>query len=1021
MKIINNKNIFILLILLMVSVVSGLMYYAFTSYSEFRVTQKSINTLHFIEKMDTTLYKIAQERYESALYMGKKGQTAFEKVKKSRTKVDDALTEVEVFIQNHKVFDTYVKRVQYVRKNLKHVRSKVDTLSADYHNVFFEIYHTKIFDSIRGGINFAMSKEASASMKDSLHVYTDFTSLRETIQLESTGIVFILSQNKMMTDKDLSVWDSLLIKDKIPAYDRLQNRAVIAKLKALMNKETYKVMGTKARIPILYGALTGNYTSNVNQWLKRVDEKLLFVESAQGIIMPNMHQVIEREVNEAKEIMMQYLYGALFALILLFVLLAIYYNINKDQQLFEETLKDIELVLSPEQQKELKILVENKEINQIYRFLTDTIREANQAKDLFLANMSHEIRTPLNGIVGFTQLLKSTATTDEQEEFITVIENSSDNLLTIVNDILDLSKIKADKIELENIEFDPIEKFESAVESYAARAAEKEVEFNIFVDPELPSTIIGDPTKISQIIVNLISNAIKFTSEKGKVDVQIAKVAESEKYTTIKFSVTDSGIGINPEQQEKIFDAFSQADVSTSRKFGGTGLGLAISGKLVTFMGGKLKIESEEGKGATFFFTLSFIKAENDADRVIPDMSNFSVGLVVPNADTAMEMNRNLGCYIAYTKAQYKVYTEEEILEAKGTVLPDVLFVDQRYHQREGELKKYLDLDTKVILMLTGDKKRSIEGLDSYIDRLLYKPVNYTKTLKSLDVLYDKNMKESKQKAPLEDAKAKYNNLNVLVAEDNSINQKLIERVLSDYGLKVTLVGNGMEALEARQIHKYDMIFMDVQMPVMGGIEATKAILEYEEQHRKHHVPIIALTANALSGDREKYINAGMDGYLSKPLELEKLSLLLQEYFSQHIEDSPIIKSDREEVIVSNQSTVIKPIQREKVDILLFHTLPLVVDLYESILINLGYTVDITTDDNLFMNMLDIKDYTYVIYDLDVFFYMKCMIVNIIQDYGAKPVALISHDLMDTVHCADVIYLGIEHEALDKKLKEILV
>ena len=1021
MKIINNKNIFILLILLVVFVVSTLTYYAFTSYSEYRVTQKSINTLKFIEKMDTTLYKIAKERYDSAVYMGQKGQIAFEKVKKSRGKVDDVLTEVEVFIQNHKSFDSYAKRVQYVKENLKHVRSKVDTLSADYQNIFFESYHTKIFDSIRGGINLAISKEPSKSMRSSLHIYTDFTSLRETIQLESTGIVFVLSQNKIMTDKDLSVWDSLVIKDKIPAYDRLENRAVLAKLTALMNNERYIAMGTKARIPILYGALTGKYTSNVKHWLKQVDKKLLFVESAQGIILPNMHQIIESEVNEAKEIMMQYLYGALFALILLFVLLAIYYNINKEQQLFEETLKDIELVLSPEQQKELKILVENKEINQIYRFLTDTIREANQAKDLFLANMSHEIRTPLNGIVGFTQLLKSTPTTEEQEEFITVIENSSDNLLTIVNDILDLSKIKADKIELENIEFDPIEKFESAVESYAARAAEKDVEFNIFVDPELPTTIMGDPTKISQIIVNLISNAIKFTSEKGKVDVQIAKVAESEKYTTIKFSVTDSGIGINAEQQEKIFDAFSQADVSTSRKFGGTGLGLAISGKLVTFMGGKLKIESEEGKGATFFFTLSFIKSENDTDRIISDMSNFSVGLLVPNVDTAMEMNRNLGCYIAYTKAKYKVYTEEEVLKTRGIALPDVLFIDQRYYQREGELKKYLDLDTKIVLMLTGDKKRSIDGLDNYIDRLLYKPVNYTKTLKSLEVFYDESTKESKIKIPLEEAKAKFNNLNVLVAEDNSINQKLIERVLSDFGLTVRLVGNGMEALEARQTHKYDMIFMDVQMPVMGGIEATKAILEYEEQHRKHHVPIIALTANALSGDREKYINAGMDSYLSKPLELEKLSLLLQEYFSKHIQNTPIIKSDTLEVLDSKQSDMQASIHRGKVDILLFHTLPLVVDLYENILSNLGYTVDITTDDNLFMNMLDRKDYTYVIYDLDVFSYMKCMIVNIIQDYDAKPVALISHDLMDTAHCADVIYLGIEYEELDKKLKEILI
>ena len=334
-------------------------------------------------------------------------------------------------------------------------------------------------------------------------------------------------------------------------------------------------------------------------------------------------------------------------------------------------------------------------------------------------------------LLGLRSYSNQTATTEEQEEFITVIENSSDNLLTIVNDILDLSKIKADKIELESIEFDPVEKFESAIESYAARAAEKNVAFNMFIDPELPSRIVGDPTKISQIIVNLISNAIKFTSEQGKVDVQVAKIGESEQYTTIKFSVSDSGIGINEEQQEKIFDAFSQADVSTSRKFGGTGLGLAISGKLASLMGGRLKIESEEGKGATFFFTLSFPKAENVVERVIPDMSKYTVGFVVPDFESVLDMNRNLGCYIAYTHANYRIYSDDELLDKNIENLPDIIFIDQNYHQRKGELEKYLALNTKVIVMLSGNKKRSIEGLEDHIDRVIYKPLNFTKDIKS--------------------------------------------------------------------------------------------------------------------------------------------------------------------------------------------------------------------------------------------------------------------------------------------------
>jgi signal transduction histidine kinase/CheY-like chemotaxis protein len=1024
MKLINNKNIFIMLIVLIVGVFGTLSYYAFLDYSDYKLTQKSTHNIRFIKTLDNLLDKIAEERLASATYMGANGKSGFEKVKKYRINVDTAIADTITMIESQKTLSSYIKRLEYISENLKYVRTKVDTLSSNYQNIFFEIYHTKIFESLKGGMKIALSKERSLDMKAYLNTYIEFTALKENIQLENTGMVFILSGTKKMTAQDLLVWDSLLINDRLPKYDAIKNRSDVSKLHALMNAETFKEMGSDVRIAILYGSLTGMYTIQSNQWLKYVDQKMQFIGSAQGIISPSMDILIDHSATSIKDTMMQYILGAIIAFILLLVMLVIYYNMHKDKQLFEDTLKDIEMVLSPEQQKELKVLIDNQEINQIYRFLTNTIREANQAKDLFLANMSHEIRTPLNGIVGFTQLLKSTDTTEEQEEFITVIENSSDNLLTIVNDILDLSKIKADKIELEHIEFNPIEKFESAVESYAARAAEKDVEFNIFVDPELPATILGDPTKISQILVNLISNAIKFTSEKGKVDVQIAKIAESEKYTTIKFSVLDSGIGISATQQEKIFEAFSQADVSTSRKFGGTGLGLAISGKLVTFMGGKLKIESEEGEGATFYFTLSFEKLAHNVDRIIADMSDFSVGLVVPNVDNILEMNRNLGCYMAYTNAQYKIYTENEILDINSTDLPDVIFLDQKYHQHEGELEKFVHLDTKVVVMLTGDKKRSLEGLDTYIDRLLYKPVNLTKTLKSLDVLYAKDKSEESPKL-LESKEVRFSNINVLVAEDNSINQKLIQHVLNDFGLSVTLVDNGMEALESRKTNVYDMIFMDIQMPVMGGIDATKAILEYEEQQRKHHVPIVALTANALSGDREKYLNAGMDDYLSKPLELEKLSILLKEYFSDKMVNNELERdigqSNIDKEITKIAPALVEKSETKKVDILLFHTLPLVTNLYERMLHNLGYTVDVTTKDDVFMDQLDRSEYTYVIYDLDIFSNMKCMIVNIIQDYGSKPIALASHNLIDDTHCADVIHLGIEHDELDKKLKQILV
>ena len=1011
MKIINNKNVFILLMVSMVAIVAVFSYYASVSYIEYEGTQKSTRGTDFVQTVDTMLDKVAKERLYSAVYMGTDGKKGYKKVKEARAAVDSALVDVHAF----KMYD---KRLSSLAKDLKYARTRVDTLSSDYKNIFFEIYHSKIFATLLGSMKLAATKETSADMKGYLDTYIKFSVLKENTELENTGIFFVLSGSRKMTNEDLVLWDSLLVNDSLPELHGVKNGAVIAKLNALITAEEFKNIGSDVRVSILYGSMMGMYPANSAEWFSEVEKKMNYIGLAQGILTVTMDQYIADNVSKTKNVMIEYILGVIFSLFLLLVLFVIYRNINKEKQLFEDTLKDIETVLSLEQQKELKVLINKRDINQIYKFLTNTIREANQAKDLFLANMSHEIRTPLNGIVGFTQLLKSTATTEEQEEFITVIENSSDNLLTIVNDILDLSKIKADKIELENIEFDPVEKFESAVESYAARAAEKHVEFNIFVDPELPATMLGDPTKISQIIVNLISNAIKFTSENGSVDVLIAKVGESPKYTSVTFSVTDTGIGVTEEQQKNIFDAFSQADVSTSRKFGGTGLGLAISARLVSFMGGSLQIKSEEGKGSTFYFTIRLEHAEDEHDRSIPSMSGYNVGLLVPDVDAGVDMNRNLGCYINYTDAKHKFYTGDELLGMEKNALPDVVFIDHKYHERKDELEKLLAIDTKIVLITSGEKKRSIEGLEKDIDRVLYKPVNLTKTIKSLEVVHDKQA----DKVVEDKTQVTFEHLNILVAEDNIINQKLIKHVLVGFGLDITLANNGEEALNLRKNNQYDLIFMDIQMPVMGGIESTKAILEYELGKNKRHVPIVALTANALDGDREKYINAGMDNYLSKPFELEKLSLLLQEYFpgkivgSQDKQDVADMakeaknskRSESEKTHIFDEDTKeisppSAPIEKRKVDILFYHSLSLVADIYKTRLDNLGYEVDITTDSQMFMDMLDETEYTFAIFDVAVFLDMKCMIADIIRDNGTKPFMLISEPTEEDALCCDVI------------------
>jgi signal transduction histidine kinase/CheY-like chemotaxis protein len=1028
--------------------------------------------------MDNVLDTIAKERFYSAIYMGTEGKRGFDKVKEARVAVDSAIIELNTYMNANKKFKTYSKRLNAALENLKHARTKVDTLSSDYKNIFFEVYHDEIFKSLVGAMKIVSANDASVDMKSYLSTYTSFTELKENTELENTGIFFVLSGSKKMTNEDLVVWDALLVNDTLPEFDALQNRAVVSKLNALLTPEEFSKIGSNERVQILYGAQTGEYPVATNEWFTQVEKKMNYIASAQSILKSTMDKYTEDKVSQSKEIVTEYGMGALFTLLLLLVLFVIYYNINKDKQLFEDTLKDIEAVLNLEQQKELKVLIDNREINQIYKFLTNTIKEANEAKDLFLANMSHEIRTPLNGVVGFTQLLKSTEVTEEQKEFISVIEHSSENLLNIVNDILDLSKIKADKIELESISFDPIEKFEATIESYAARAAEKDIEFGVYVDPELPAVVIGDPTKISQVIVNLISNAIKFTKASGKVDVLIEKLSESDQDTTVKFSVKDTGIGITEEQKSKIFDAFSQADVSTSRKFGGTGLGLAISGKLVSFMGGELEIDSVEDEGSTFFFTLKLEKSEQSKERTVVNMRGFKVGFVVPDATVEREMNKNLEAYIDYTGAKFKVYYGNELFEEEEALLPDVVFIDHRYCQRTGEVEKYLDLDTKIILMTTAEKKKDIKAIEDRVDRIFYKPVNFTKTLKSLEVLYEE--KDSKKLSKTEDKKGMvFENIHALVAEDNTINQKLIKNVLNGFGVEVTLANNGEEALDLRMQNEFDIIFMDIQMPVMGGIEATGKILDFEEKNRKHHIPIVAVTANALEGDREKYIEAGMDNYLSKPVELDQLNLLIQEYFphkivgneeeaiEDDIEKKEIEEEKKDNVIETEESTdteysdeeihndtlealdsliqeespdtqdsdntveiqereiaVIEAVEVEEVveekrksDVLVYHSMPLIANLYGSILKNLKYDMDIVTEEEKFLDRLDDTEYTFVIYEAEPFKNMKCMIVDLIKDSGAKPFALIHNLLERDDSCCDTLEEKANIEDIKKKLK----
>jgi len=497
-------------------------------------------------------------------------------------------------------------------------------------------------------------------------------------------------------------------------------------------------------------------------------------------------------------------------------------------------------------------------------------QEMSQSKTIFLANMSHEIRTPLNGIIGFTQLLKDTGLKKEQNEFVQIIAKSSEDLLEIINNILDLSKIDSNKLEIENITFNPIYEFENTIKIYSAKAGEKDIDLSCFIDPELTTSLKGDPTKLKEVVSNLLSNALKFTKEKGSINLNIIKVFSDKEHTTkIKFEVQDSGIGISDEQKSRIFEAFSQADTSITRKYGGTGLGLTISSRLIELMGGELDLQSKIGEGSKFFFTLSFNEVEQIHKSLKNNFSNINV-LLLHSKDKSKIQDLNLQKYLTYYGVHYDSFkTLYELQILKHTNNYDYIFIDYEYI-KNSDLDKYAKLPQKIILLAKANLVKKINLLNIDIFNIIYEPLNNSK----IQNIFHNTSKDTK----LNTHKKLHFNANILVAEDNPINQKLIKKVLENFGLKVSLVSNGLEVFQKRKDENFDLIFMDIQMPYLDGIEATREILEYEEDFNQPHIPIIALTANALKGDKERFLNAGLDDYISKPISQTDIIRVLNHF-----------------------------------------------------------------------------------------------------------------------------------------------
>jgi PAS domain S-box-containing protein len=525
--------------------------------------------------------------------------------------------------------------------------------------------------------------------------------------------------------------------------------------------------------------------------------------------------------------------------------------------------------------------------------------DASRAKSEFLANMSHEIRTPLNGVMGMTDLALDTKLTKDQREYLETVKMSADSLLTVINDILDFSKIEAGKVDLVAADFDLRDNLEGILKTLALRADEKGLELLCEIAPEVPGIVSGDSSRLDQVIVNLVSNAIKFT-QVGEVALKVQLEAEEGHDCTLHFTVADTGIGVPREKQTAIFDPFTQADSSTTRKYGGTGLGLTISARLVAMMGGKIWMEGEVGQGSKFHFTVRMAghgKVVEVGTIAPPEILRGVKVLVVDDNRTNRRILEGMlkRWDMNSTSAEDGEQALAQLSSARDRGEPYTLILtDMHMPNMDGfalieRIRQRPELSTATIMMLTsaghrGDAERCRDlGIAAY----LMKPIRQSELRQAIARVLGAREQAGAislvTRYSLRDARDPETVLRVLVAEDNAVNQRLAVRILEKRGHRVVVAGNGHEALDALANNTFDLVFMDVQMPEMDGFEATAAIREKEKDTGRHQV-VIALTAHAMKGDRERCLAGGMDDYLSKPIRPQELDEVLEKYMGLRTE-----------------------------------------------------------------------------------------------------------------------------------------
>jgi len=920
-------------------------YFLVISYQNFEKANALKTVLKNNVILDDLLIQIGKERGLTALYLGSNQKNFLKPLKKQRELLDKSIANLQeklntniptyipfltggIALINEDKYNTLISNL----RKLQYIRKKVDSNKSNFSNIFFknytELIATPTINNMLQISNFSLDMEIGSL----INILNQINIAKENAGLERGFISYFLTKKDALSFKDIALWDKFKTKSNGFDHTKITDMEIKDKIDNIYEEKKNKlVLENLAEISSAIQTEIGNgkYSEDPSNWFTLQTKKISILSKAQIIVSDQLQK--KSEVFLEKQIITLAISISIWLLALILTIVGftttrgIATNIKELEDVLNKAVDDMkegdDYFASDTADIENVELDTHEGTKTAYRFLEQLVEtakndklmalQANEAKSLFLANMSHEIRTPLNGIVGFTELLKATDVNDEQSEFLSIIDKSSENLLSIINNILDLSKVESNKVEIENIIFEAEDEFDSAVETYAVGASEKNIDLNYYMDPRISKKLKGDPTKIKEVVVNLMSNAVKFTSYGGEINVEIKKIDGVDGGPSrILFSVQDNGIGMTKEQQSRIFDAFSQADVSVTRKYGGTGLGLTLSSQFVELMGGELELTSAKDHGTTFFFSLPLEEITSSETDLFNGFTTLTIGKYQQEIPTTVDTYINQ--YFEYFGPSVKYF--ESVNEIK--ILEEQKICKNYWIDLDKAKQSVIDIlptipKENLIIISNVTNRDKVEPLGLSQNNILYKPISIRKMREILINTSDVKPKEETKKVNTKEGN--YFNANVLVAEDNIINQKLIRHILTEAGLNVDLANNGLEAFEKRRSGDYDVIFMDIQMPVLDGIEATHEILDYEEDEDIPHIPIVALTANALKGDKERFLKEGMDEYISKPLETSELLYVLNKYLDNKRVEAPIKPKEEKSKPKAKPRAMVKPkVEEEK-------------------------------------------------------------------------------------------------------------